>query len=272
MLPPVVSVDCTACKAPKAMVPTKISKFSSVLVVIGWLIAIPSVLGVLMSGCMLVTTLMVGGKAVSDIGGTTKQGKSSSKPAPALTDDPIRIHMDSKKFEKGNFESGNIRDRVAFVFTFTNAGKKAAKAVKGTVILKDPFGDVVKRVGLKHEDGIAVGESKKWEGSVDYNQFKSEDSRLATIESKNLGVEWHSEQILFADGTSWENKEAPEPVRSDAASAAAVTGAAIGTGIGMAVAVFFGIASLIGGTVGYILIMKKKVFRCNQCGFIMDRH
>ena len=134
MPPPVVSVDCTACKAPKAMLPTKISKFSSVLVVIGWLIAIPSILGVLLSGCMLVTTLMVGGKAVSDIGGTTKQGRVAAKPAPAVTDDPIHIRMDSKKFEKGNFESGNIRDRVAFVFTFTNGGKKDVKAVKAAGI------------------------------------------------------------------------------------------------------------------------------------------
>ena len=47
---------------------------------------------------------------------------------------------------------------------------------------------------------------------------------------------------------------------------------AAGTGLAMGIAVFFGIASLIGGTVGYVLIMKKAVFRCGQCGFILDRH
>jgi hypothetical protein len=29
--------------------------------------------------------------------------------------------------------------------------------------------------------------------------------------------------------------------------------------------------SLVGGLVGWLLLMKKKVFRCIQCGFIMDR-
>ena len=33
----------------------------------------------------------------------------------------------------------------------------------------------------------------------------------------------------------------------------------------------FAIISLVGGLVGWILIMKKKVFKCTACGHIMDR-
>lgn len=32
-----------------------------------------------------------------------------------------------------------------------------------------------------------------------------------------------------------------------------------------------GISSLISGLVGYLLIMKKKVWKCNQCGYHIDR-
>ncbi len=43
------------------------------------------------------------------------------------------------------------------------------------------------------------------------------------------------------------------------------------TTIGLGVAVFFGILSLVAGLIGYLLIMKKKVFRCTYCGYIIDR-
>ena len=34
---------------------------------------------------------------------------------------------------------------------------------------------------------------------------------------------------------------------------------------------YVGISSLVGGLVGYLLIMKKKVYKCSMCGYIMDR-
>ncbi len=34
---------------------------------------------------------------------------------------------------------------------------------------------------------------------------------------------------------------------------------------------YIGISSLVGGLIGYLLIMKKKVFKCSMCGFIIDR-
>ena len=46
-------------------------------------------------------------------------------------------------------------------------------------------------------------------------------------------------------------------------------------GFGLGVVTFFAsmwfIFYLVIGLVGYILIMKKNVFRCVQCGFTMDR-
>ena len=60
----------------------------------------------------------------------------------------------------------------------------------------------------------------------------------------------------------------------------------IGTGAGVAEAdavtvgagamavgtcIIFGIISLVGGLIGWILIMKKKVFKCVRCGHIIDR-
>ena len=55
---------------------------------------------------------------------------------------------------------------------------------------------------------------------------------------------------------------------NDAASQA---GVAIGTGLGMGMGGFITFSALIGGLIGYILIMKKKVYKCEACGYVMDR-
>ena len=55
----------------------------------------------------------------------------------------------------------------------------------------------------------------------------------------------------------------------------ATEGAAAGAGAAMVLsggtAACMGISSLISGLVGYLLIMKKKVWKCGQCGYHIDR-
>lgn len=60
-------------------------------------------------------------------------------------------------------------------------------------------------------------------------------------------------------------------VSAQAGSQAEATGAALGAGLGASVSIFIGISSLVGGLLGYLLIMKKNVYKCGSCGFIMDR-
>lgn len=58
---------------------------------------------------------------------------------------------------------------------------------------------------------------------------------------------------------------------STSSSAAAEMGTTIGAGIGIILSIGVGIASLVGGLLGYLLIMEKKVWRCSVCGFVLDR-
>jgi|WetSurMetagenome_2_1015567.scaffolds.fasta_scaffold165539_3 hypothetical protein len=123
--PMTVNLDCNACKKEKTMAPTTVSRMSIVVRVIGWLIAIPSIIGVVISAITLITSVLAGGHAAMS--------------------------------------------------------------------------------------GVASGDT---------------------------------------------------------------TGAVVGAGVGMVatgISIFFGIFSLIGGLVGYLLIMKKKVYKCTVCGFIIDR-
>lgn len=50
---------------------------------------------------------------------------------------------------------------------------------------------------------------------------------------------------------------------------AAVGGAAVFASGSTAVCI--GISSLVSGLIGYLLIMKKKVWKCTQCGYHIDR-
>lgn len=62
-----------------------------------------------------------------------------------------------------------------------------------------------------------------------------------------------------------------------AAGSATPTSDAEATGAGLAVlftsgsSICVGVSSLMGGLVGYLLIMKKKVWKCSECGYHIDR-
>lgn len=46
------------------------------------------------------------------------------------------------------------------------------------------------------------------------------------------------------------------------------TGAGV---VGFGVSMLMFCASAVGGVIGWLLLVKKKVFRCTRCGFILDR-
>jgi hypothetical protein len=52
-----LKLDCNACKKEKSMSPAMISKMSPIVVFIGWIIALPSILGVFISGVLFVAVL-----------------------------------------------------------------------------------------------------------------------------------------------------------------------------------------------------------------------
>lgn len=57
-------------------------------------------------------------------------------------------------------------------------------------------------------------------------------------------------------------------VAAQATSDAEQAGAAIGAGIGYMVFGVLGISSFVGGLLGWLLVMKRKVLKCSNCGTI----
>jgi hypothetical protein len=77
--------------------------------------------------------------------------------------------------------------------------------------------------------------------------------------------------VLFALVLLFSTGVATNEVMTTAQTDGAAAGAAIGATIGFGFAIFLGFSSLVGGLIGWLLLMKKKVFKCIKCGFIMDR-
>jgi len=62
-----------------------------------------------------------------------------------------------------------------------------------------------------------------------------------------------------------------EIMATEALDPAAQAGAAVGASIGFGMSLFVGGSSLVSGLIGWLLLMKRKVYKCIQCGFILDR-
>lgn len=54
-------------------------------------------------------------------------------------------------------------------------------------------------------------------------------------------------------------------------SDAEAAGHAIGVGIMVVVAAVVGVASLVAGLVGWLLLMTRKVYKCMRCSYVFDR-
>ena len=77
--------------------------------------------------------------------------------------------------------------------------------------------------------------------------------------------------VLFALVMFFSTGSATNEVMLSAQNDAEAAGAAIGATIGFGFALFIGCSSLVGGLIGWLLLMKKKVFKCIKCSYIMDR-
>ncbi len=77
--------------------------------------------------------------------------------------------------------------------------------------------------------------------------------------------------VLFAILILFSTGSATNEVMSTAQSDAETAGAAIGATIGFGFSAFIGFSSLVGGLIGWLLLMKKKVFKCIRCSYIIDR-
>jgi len=118
--------------------------------------------------------------------------------------DALTVSLLKLGFRDSDPRAGRYSDQFLIEIGFENRTDQELIGAKGVVVLKDVFGDTIKRINLSNDTSIQYGETHVWSGTMDYNQFRSEDKKLRTTPSDKLNFEWEPVAYLFEDGTRLE--------------------------------------------------------------------
>ena len=77
--------------------------------------------------------------------------------------------------------------------------------------------------------------------------------------------------FLFSLLSFYSIVNATNQVMANSITQAEKAGAAIGSGIGFTFSLGIAVISILGMIIGYLLRMKKRVYKCEKCGFIIER-
>jgi hypothetical protein len=113
----------------------------------------------------------------------------------------ISVSLIRKSFHKANIMAGDAGDRIDFALNFKSNIDKDLRAFKGAIVIKDLFDEVVLRVTLMQETGLAAGGTSLWEGGIQYNQFLPNHQRLLGLDTNDAGVSFEVENLIYSDGT-----------------------------------------------------------------------
>lgn len=122
--------------------------------------------------------------------------------------------------------------------------------------------------------GMLVGGTAIFFGgsaTVEVSENLSEEIRLE-LETEGVPEAVISNVLAYEDvDTEGLTAEQVRVIDSAEMSLAAGTaGAAVGGGLGIFMGLVIGVCSFVGGLLGWLLVMKKKVLRCNACGAVVD--
>ena len=102
------------------------------------------------------------------------------------------------------YQKADYDDYIVYSMAFENKSGKDIKAVKGTLLITDPFDKEIKKINIVFDDGVKANDTYKTSYTTDYNQFMDEDQSLRSKTMKEIKFVWTPEKILFEDGTTLE--------------------------------------------------------------------
>ena len=105
-------------------------------------------------------------------------------------------------FQKANYNAGIYSDYFQIRIGIQNNTDKNIRGVRGSIVLSDIFGETIKRIRLSYDNGIKPNSAVTYRGTLDYNQFMSEDNKLRTTKFENIKYLWEPLTYIFADGST----------------------------------------------------------------------
>jgi hypothetical protein len=138
------------------------------------------------------------GEGLSGSGSSVKASEKQTKENPLNA--KVAVELQEKTFVPNDFFS-----EIAFKLKLTNKSDKGMKGVQGKLIFKDIFDNEIKSVSVSYDKAIPVGESKVWEGSIDYSKSSEKDVKIKDTPLADLKYVWDTITIVYEDGTKETN-------------------------------------------------------------------
>jgi hypothetical protein len=117
-------------------------------------------------------------------------------------DDVLTVAVTEKQYKPASVRDDRYLDEIDMAVAFQNKSSKDLKGVKGKLVFKDMFDDLIREARLSMDEGVPATQTATWNGSLSYNQFKPGDQKLAQTSLEKMKITWVPDTYLFADGTA----------------------------------------------------------------------
>jgi len=146
-----------------------------------------------------------GGKTMSTASSkSTKLDTASKKAKSEKVEKPLLAPtLLNKRFQESNWESGVYEEAVWFDISWDTASlPKPTRAIKGTLIISDLFGESKLRLKWTINEPLTPGTSYAEKGvGFEYNQFTDSHKWVRATELKDMTFQFEATDIIYQDGT-----------------------------------------------------------------------
>ncbi|MGG7557797.1 hypothetical protein [Pseudomonas sp. ES3] len=104
------------------------------------------------------------------------------------------------KLNPADYKNKKYSEYFSIEIAMHNNTDTALAGVKGTVVLTDMFGEVIKKIGLSNDSQIDPGKTFIYSGTMDYNQFQAADKKLAAADKTKMKFDWEPGTYIFTNG------------------------------------------------------------------------
>lgn len=116
----------------------------------------------------------------------------------------VKVTLDGKGLQPENVDKWQFNDIVTMDFTFTNTGSTDVRAFQGMAKFKDILDNKIIDIRIVYDKPIKTGETIKWPGAFEINEFMDDHVKLMSTEFINLKMEFDTTKIIFVDGSTLE--------------------------------------------------------------------
>lgn len=120
----------------------------------------------------------------------------------------IEVRLIDVSLHQASFRDNDVQDYLSYTMEIKNKGIKDVTGLKGTMTVRDIFGDVIATRGMKSDSKIAAGATARSTLTRSYSKFDSDDRKEAGIDASKAKTEFSPSLVLFADGTRFDSSVA----------------------------------------------------------------